>query len=201
MLRFVDCPPIYQESNQMRRSISDAQVGRVNRTPSDFRYFDIGRHWNNVLKPLFESETIQEQLVHDFSKHVKNRERRFNATISNPAHHRTWCYDPAEKPKRWDPSDWRCDRKGRPYSFDEYICYGACHCIVNSLLLAVRIAFPNRPWIIVIGQRHSTVWDQDCTLFDMNYFALKVSPEECAIETVLHPNAEFLGIGELLELA
>jgi len=34
----------------------------------------------------------------------------------------------------------------------------------------------------------------------LNYLALKISPEECANETVLHPNAEFLGMGELLEL-
>jgi len=200
MLRFVDCPLIHQEITQMRYSTYEVQADRINRSPSDFRYFDIGRYWNKVLKPLFESAAIQEQLFQDFSKHVNNRKRRFNATMSNPVHHRTWCFDRADKPKKWDPSDWRYTRNGRPFSFDEYVCYGACHCIVNSLLIAARIAFPNRPWIIVSGQRHSTVWDQDCTFFDMNYFALKVSPEVCAIETVLHPDAEFLGMGELLEL-
>jgi hypothetical protein len=169
---FFDCPPIHKESNQMRCSTNEVLAERITRSPSDFRYFDIGRHWNKVLKPVFESEGIQEQLFQDFSKHVKNRERRLNAATSNPSYHRTLCYDPAEKPKRWDPSDWRCFKRGRPLSFDEYVCYGACHCIVNSLLMAARITFPYRPWIIVSGQRHSTVWDQDCTeLFSTQDFA------------------------------
>jgi hypothetical protein len=35
----------------------------------------------------------------------------------------------------------------------------------------------------------------------MNYFALKVSPEDCALNTVLHPESEFFEEGELREVA
>lgn len=178
----------------MRRNMTGAQADRIIRSPSDFGYFDLGRHWNKIIRPVFESESIQEQLFRDFSKFEKAKDHRFNF-------HRTFCYVPSDKPIKLDSSDWRCFRRGRPFSFDEYICYGACHWIVNALLLTARIVFPDRPWIIVSGQKHSTVWDQDSTFFDMNYFALKVSPEECAINTVLHPESVFLRMGELLKLA
>ena len=34
----------------------------------------------------------------------------------------------------------------------------------------------------------------------MNYFALKVSPEDCAVSTLFNQDAMFLGEGELLQL-
>jgi hypothetical protein len=166
---------------------------------SDFRYFDLGRHWNSGLKNIFESDVVQAQLIQDFNKFVKGKERRINSERGSQ-HQVTYNYNPAEKPIRWDSVDWRCGRIGRPFSFDEYVCHGACHNIVNSLLLTARIAYPDRPWIIVTGKQHSTVWDQHLTFFDMNYFALKVSAEDCAINTVLDKDSDYLEEGELLAL-
>lgn len=175
----------------------------VNRQASDFRYFDLGRHWNSKLRAIFESDVVQAQLFQDFTKFQKSRARRFNPNYIDQGLSGigTFSYLPTDKPRRCDFSEWRSLRIGRPYSFDDYVCYGACHWIVNSLLITARIAYPNKPWIIVCGDHHSTVWDQDVTFFDMNYYALKVSSEDCALSTVLDPESVFLYEGELRELA
>lgn len=175
----------------------------VGRQASDFRYVDLGKHWNSRIKPVFESDVVQAQLFQDFGKFVRARNMRFYGIHSDIEwqNYPTYSYFQTVKPVRWDNSDWRSRKIGRPYSFDDYICFGACHCIVNSLLLTARIAYPDNPWVIVSGKHHSTVWDQCLTFFDMNYFALKVSPEDCAINTVLNQECIILAEGELLELA
>jgi hypothetical protein len=186
----------------VRNSINNVQANRLIRSPSNFRYFDLGRHWNGTIKPVFESEIIQAQLFQDFGKFVRAREMRYFGIHSDIEwqNYPSYTYFQAVKPIRLDNSDWRCGRVGRPYSFNDYICYGACHWIVNALLMTARIVYPDRPWIIVIGDKHSVVWDQDYTFFDMNYLALKVLPEDCATNTVLHPDSVFLKEGELREL-
>jgi len=173
------------------------------RQASNFRYFDIGKHWNSMIKPVFESDAVQAQLFQDFGKFIRAREKGFYGFNSDAEwqNYPSYSYFQTVKPIRWDNSDWRCGRVGRPYSFNDYLCYGACHWIVNALLMTARIVYPNRPWIIVVGDKHSTVWDQAYTFFDMNYFALKVSPEDCALNTVLHPESEFFKEGELREVA
>ena len=169
------------------------------RQANDFRYFDLGRHWNSRIRRIFESDFVQAQLFQDFQKFVKGKERRLNSDRGS-SHQVTFEYTQTDKPIRWDSVDWRCGRIGRPYSFDEYVCHGACHYIVNSLLLTAKIAYPDRPWVIVSGKHHSTVWDQCLTFFDMNYFALKVSPEDCANNTVLNSECIILDERVLLDL-
>ena len=166
---------------------------------SDFRYFDLGRHWNSKIRRIFESDIVQAQLFQDFQKFVKAKERLL-ISLSRSSHQVTNVYAQTDKPIRWDSCDWRSNRIGRPYSFDEYVCHGACHCIVNSLFLTAKIAFPEKPWVIVSGRNHSTVWDQDITFFDMNYFALKVTAGDCAINTVLDNECLILQEDELLLL-
>ena len=169
------------------------------RQASDFRYFDLGRYWNSRLKNIFESDFVQAQLFKDFQKFVKGKERRLNSERGS-SHQVTYEYAQTDKPIRWDFCDWRSSRIGRPYLFDEYVCHGACHCIVNSLLLTAKIAYPNILWVIVSGRNHSTVWDKELTFFDMNYFALKVSAEDCASNTVLDNESVILQVGVLLDL-
>jgi hypothetical protein len=38
---------------------------------------------------------------------------------------------------------------------------------------------PNRMWRIISSSDHSTVWDGDETLFDLNFQAMGISPDEC----------------------
>jgi hypothetical protein len=46
-----------------------------------------------------------------------------------------------------------------------------------NLRLAQRVD-PSRPWQIVTSDKHSTVWDGKETLFDLNFLALGVDPNE-----------------------
>jgi hypothetical protein len=41
------------------------------------------------------------------------------------------------------------------------------------------LAEPTRPWRILSSHRHSTVWDGENTLFDINFLGLGVSATEC----------------------
>lgn len=59
----------------------------ASRQACDFRYFDLGRHWNSRLRDIFESDVVQAQIFHDFSKFLKDKERRFNQHRSRIAWH------------------------------------------------------------------------------------------------------------------
>jgi hypothetical protein len=50
--------------------------------------------------------------------------------------------------------------------------------VVNFNRKLAELVEPRRPWRIVTTQAHSTVWDGDQTLFDINFFALGVDPDE-----------------------
>ena len=49
---------------------------------------------------------------------------------------------------------------------------------MNANLKLAELSEPDREWRILTSQAHSTVWDGKLTLFDMNFSALRVSPEE-----------------------
>ena len=40
------------------------------------------------------------------------------------------------------------------------------------------LVMPNRPWRIITSERHSTVWDDGDLMFDFNYQAFGVDPNE-----------------------
>ena len=49
---------------------------------------------------------------------------------------------------------------------------------------------PLRPWRIITSPEHATVWDGDATLFDFNFQAMGITPDECfklANKRVLKP--------------
>ncbi len=49
---------------------------------------------------------------------------------------------------------------------------------MNFNLRLAELVEPSRPWRIVTTQKHSTVWDGAETLFDINFLALGVDPDE-----------------------
>lgn len=51
--------------------------------------------------------------------------------------------------------------------------------IVNFTLRLAQLVEPDRAWRIVTSNDHSTVWDGAQTLFDFNFLALGVNPDEC----------------------
>jgi hypothetical protein len=56
---------------------------------------------------------------------------------------------------------------------------GACHWLVNFELCLAQLTLPKRRWRIITSDEHSTVWDGRDTLFEFNFLALKVSPDDC----------------------
>jgi hypothetical protein len=52
------------------------------------------------------------------------------------------------------------------------------------------LAQPKKSWRIITSEKHSTVWDGDQTLFDFNFQAFGIDPNECfdrAFEKELKP--------------
>ena len=65
---------------------------------------------------------------------------------------------------------------------------GKCHWLVNFNLRLAMLTEPERLWRIITSGKHSSVWDGEHTLFDLNFLALGIPPDECfemAYETEL----------------
>jgi hypothetical protein len=50
--------------------------------------------------------------------------------------------------------------------------------LVNFNLRLAMLVEPDRQWRILTSRMHSTVWDGKSTLFDFNFQALGISPDE-----------------------
>jgi hypothetical protein len=65
--------------------------------------------------------------------------------------------------------------------------------VVNFNLRLAQLAAPEKPWQIVTSLKHSTVWDGDQTLFNMNFLAFGIGADEAfrlANEEQLPPGQE-----------
>jgi hypothetical protein len=66
----------------------------------------------------------------------------------------------------------------------------ACHWLVNFTLRLAMLVQPKKRWRIITSEKHSTVWDGGDTLFDFNFQAFGIDPNECfdaAFEKELEP--------------
>ena len=154
---------------------------------SHFRYYSFSRHWSKTLKSIIESPQAREILDRDFECYIAvKRANYIKHAISKGA-----------LPSDFDSCDWR---HGRLPAWHHYVCHGACHWIANTLLYVAMTAHPNRAWRIVSSPEHSTVWDGDQTLFDINYLTLGVSIDECGAATFSHNDSVVLPVGEYLSL-
>lgn len=133
------------------------------------KYYDLQRNWTRKIAPHLDDPEVVRVLRHDFKRYG----HRDGCVTYRP---RKW-----EVPADWDTSDWRImeRRPGPMPRYWDYVCTGACHWLVNfSLMLAMR-AEPDRPWRILSGYDHSTVWDGDKTLFELNWYAFRMPPKKC----------------------
>jgi hypothetical protein len=128
------------------------------------RYFDVVRHWSRIREHLSEPK-VADTLVRDFHRYTFGRWEKPFLHGAFPADH--------------DSCDWRWDRRGRPPAYFRYVCWGACHWLVNFNLELARASVPSRPWRIITSPKHSSVWDGTETLFDLNFLGLGISPDEC----------------------
>jgi hypothetical protein len=139
------------------------------------RYYDLKKKWNKV-SPHLDNPEVKAVLTRDFNKFTYGQWKK--------------PFVEGQYPHDFENCDWWLDHKGPMPRFWRYVKLEACHWLVNFNLTLAMLAEPKRPWRIITSEKHSTVWDGDETLFDFNFLALGVSPDECfelALEIELPP--------------
>jgi hypothetical protein len=135
------------------------------RPTKGLHYYDLQRHWTRKIVPHLDNPRLNKILVRDFNKFTFG----------------TWAqtFKLGNLPDQFENNDWRCEHRGPTPRFWRYVKHGACHWVVNFTLRLAMLAVPERPWRILTSQEHSTVWDGASTLFDFNFNALGIPPDEC----------------------
>lgn len=127
------------------------------------KYYPIQKNWKKI-KRLIETKQVQDILIKDFNKYTFGRWNKL--------------FEPGMTPHEFESCDWWCDHKGRMPAYWNYVKHAACHWLVNFNLELAKLAEPGKEWRIMTSQLHSTVWDGNETLFDFNFSALGVDPNE-----------------------
>jgi hypothetical protein len=142
-------------------------------------YYPFVKNWRKIKKAI-NDKRVQDALVKDFNKFTYGRwGQKF-----------TYGQLPAE----FESCDWRFGRSGRHPKYWSYVKHAACHWLVNFNLEVAKIVEPEKNWRILTGACHSTVWDGEQTLFDMNFSALDINPNEAFAMA----NEEELPVGKKL---
>ena len=145
------------------------------------KYYCLKRNWRKVKRHI-DHPDVQAILVRDFNRFTYGRWRQR--------------FEPGMLPAQFESCDWDSDHRGRRPEFWSYVKHAACHWLVNFTLKLAQHVEPERSWRIISSQEHSTVWDGGGLLFDFNFQAMGITPQECfrlANETELKP-------GELLKV-
>jgi hypothetical protein len=136
-----------------------------NSDASQMRYYDMSRHWTKKIMPHLGDRKLNEILVRDFDRFTYGRwGQRFG---------------PGEFPHEYESCDWFLEHRGPQPRYWAYLKHAACHWLVNFGLRLAELAEPRRPWRILTSDLHSTVWDGDRTLFELNFLAFGIPPQEC----------------------
>lgn len=147
------------------------------------QYYPIQKQWKKI-KPLIQKKEVQDILVDNFNKFTYGRwGQRFKKGM---------------KPTEFESCDWRCDRRGRQPEFWDYVKHAACHWLVNFNLKLAMLAEPKKEWQILVSDKHSTVWDGNDTLFDFNFSALGIDPQEAF--DLAYEDGDLIEIGKTVEI-
>ena len=126
-----------------------------------FRYYDPMRNWNRIQPHLKRLEPI---LVRDFNRYTYGRWREpFKAGMV---------------PFQFESCDWHLQHRGRTPRFWQYVKHAACHWLVNHNLELAKAVVPNSEWRILSSELHSTVYNDRGLLFDLNFCALGIAPQQ-----------------------
>ena len=137
--------------------------------PDNLKYFNISKNWK-VLGPIYESPEIVELAFTEMNAYIEARAEQhgFKYKEDRRCHYPRW----------FDSCDWRFDRKGRPPIFDKWICHSACHWTANINAEVIMKAQPTKNWRVINSSYHSTVWDGKNTIYDTNFYGLKIPIED-----------------------
>ena len=128
------------------------------------KYYDLKKYWPKAKRHLGDEE-LNNILVRDFNKFTYGRWGKE--------------FTHGRFPTDFESCDWQWRYRGRRPAFWKYTKHSACHWLVNFSLRWAMLTEPNRMWRIITSSKHSTVWDGNKTLFDLNFQAMGVSPNEC----------------------
>lgn len=128
------------------------------------RYYDVPGKWTRRIVPHLADKKLNDILVRDFNRYTMGRWGIPFTHGELPCHHETCLWQPTLPP---DPPFW------------DYVKHAACHWLVNFALRLATLVEPKQAWRIVTSHRHSTVWDGQKTLFDLNFLALGIDASEC----------------------
>jgi hypothetical protein len=131
------------------------------------RYYDLSRNWTKKIVPQLYDKELNDILVRDFNKYTYGRWRKR--------------FTHGQYPRDYETCFWEWDHRGREPRYWRYVKHAACHWLVNFNLRLAMLTQAKRAWRIITSDRHSTVWDGERTLFDLNYTALGVPPQECFV--------------------
>jgi hypothetical protein len=145
--------------------IRQASLFVVSAPWDQLRYYPAARHWTRRVMPCLADPELNAILVRDFNRYTYGTWRRH--------------FRPGDLPHQFENGDWWLDHRGPMPRFWQYVKSGACHALVNFNLKLAQLVEPVRPWRIVTSDKHSTVWDGATTLWDLNFLALGVAPQEC----------------------
>ena len=146
--------------------------------------YPVVKNWRRKIKPHLHNPELQKILVADFNRYTVGRfGQRFRA---------------GQLPGDFETCDWRWCVRGRHPKYFDYVKHGACHWLVNFNLHLAKLVEPNRTWRIITSDHHSTVWDNDRTLFDLNGLAILGSAAECFEAAAFGPNSYVLAPAEEL---
>jgi hypothetical protein len=145
--------------------VTTTRSGRASKMPTvTMRYYDLKAKWRKV-RPHLANEELNKILVRDFNKYTQG--------------HWNKPFQEGKYPRDYENADWSWEHKGREPAYWRYVKHAACHWLVNFTLKLAMLVEPARPWRIITSDLHSTVWDGEETLFDFNYQAMGISPDEC----------------------
>jgi hypothetical protein len=145
------------------------------------RYYDPMKNWSRIKPHLKAAEPV---LVRDFNRYTWGRWRKeFVAGMV---------------PHDFESCGWWLDHRGRKPAFWQYAKHGACHWLVNHNLELARSTLPQYEWRIITSDEHSTVYNGNGLLFDLNSCALEIPATECYL--MASENGDILPIGAHLEV-
>lgn len=129
------------------------------------QYYDAQKNWRKIKKHLQDDE-LNHYLIMDFNRYTFGR---WNEK-----------FEKGMFPEQFESCDWRLMRgkRGREPAYFKYVKHAACHWLVNFNYRLAKLTEPKMDWRILNGEEHSTVWDGKETLFDLNFLALEVDPNE-----------------------
>ena len=122
------------------------------------QHYPVVRNWGRKIRPHLDNPELQRVLVHDFNKYTTGRwGQRFRR---------------GQFPGDFESCDWRWGVRGRHPEYYNYVKHGACHWLVNFNRALAELVEPKSTWRIITSDEHSTVWDGNETLFDLNGLAI-----------------------------